>query len=92
MLNEPRVSRKERLEKGKQVQQKVTKAAPTKKETKKANEEVEVKQAQVNFPKSHEHHMEEVHSFLQKLESETIKHEYASHQGLINIRSHDEHH
>jgi len=92
MLNEPRVSRKERLEKGKQVQQKAAKAVPAKKDNKKPNEEVEVKQTQVNFPKSHEHHMDEVHSFLKKLEGETTKHEYAQNQGLINIRSLEEHH
>jgi hypothetical protein len=40
-------------------------------------EEVEVKQSLVNFPKSSEHHMEEIHNFLKNLESDTIKHEYA---------------
>ena len=43
MLAEPRVGRKERQEKGKQVQAKTTKAPPAKKDAKKDKEEVEVR-------------------------------------------------
>ena len=61
---------------------KVTKGkapAPGKKEAKKGEEQVEEKKIVTTFPKSEEHFMSEVTQFLTRLESDTIKHEYASH-------------
>lgn len=41
----------------------------------------------VNYPKSIDHHMDEITDYLQRLESDIIQNEYSQHQGEINVRS-----
>lgn len=41
-------------------------------------------------PKSSDHYMEEITSFLTRLEGETIKEELPTHGGEVNIRSEEE--
>lgn len=92
LLNQPRVSRKQREEEAKQQQQaKGGKAA--KKDDKKGKagkkEEVPVVQEvqQRPFPKSSSHVTEDIVHFLKHLESDRIVEQYAKHAGLINVRS-----
>jgi hypothetical protein len=61
------------------VQAKGAKPAATKKETKKEVDKAEEKMNITGFPKSIDHHMEEITSFLKRLESELVVHEYPSH-------------
>ena len=80
LLNETRLSKKQKEELAKQAVAEKGKAAPAKKETKKGVEEVlDVKQTIVNYPKSIEHHMEEITDYLQRLESDIIQNEYSQH-------------
>ena len=55
------------------------KAPAAKKETKKGEAEKVEEVKITSFPKSVDHHMEEITSFLKRLEGDVVNHEYAAH-------------
>ncbi len=86
MLNEPRVFKKQQQQQDKKADKKGKAPPPGKKDVKK-EEHVETNQTETFTPLSRDHTMEEIRSYLQKLESPTVKTELPKHGGEVNIRS-----
>lgn len=66
------------------------KAPPPGKKDAKKEEAHESKEAETFIPVSSDHYMEEIRSYLQKLEGQTVKEELPQHGGEVNIRTKEE--